>query len=97
MILSFWQLIALQVLLGSILAFGFAWFVKKQSHAYLLGLSASLMMVLLPACTPMLQTNSVAANKAAEEFFWVLFPSLVVCLVSAIIAIGFARMIRWKD
>ena len=95
--LSFWQLFAVKLVLASIVAFGFAWFIRSQSNAYLLGLFSALLVVFIPSCSPMFQSEPVAANEAATGFFWTLAPQIVSWLVTAVIAIAFARMIRWKE
>lgn len=92
-----WQFLAIKLVLGSILAFGFAWFIRSNSVAYLLGLFSALLVVVIPSCAPIFQSNPIAANRAAEDFFWISLPLLLAWLVSAVIAIGFARIIRWKE
>jgi hypothetical protein len=95
--LPFWQLLAVKLVLGSILAFGFAWFIRSQSVAYLLGLFSGLLVVVIPSCAPIFQSSPIAANEAGEKFFWISLPLLLAWLVSTVIVIGFARMIRWKE
>lgn len=95
--ISVWQFFAVKIALGTSLAFGFAWFIRSQSAAYLFGLFGALLMVILPSCSPMLQSDPVAANSAAEDFFWTFIPLLITWLVSALISIRVARVIRWKE
>lgn len=97
MTLSFWQLFGVKVLLGAIVAFGLAWFTQSKSRASLRGLFGSLFVVITPGCAPMFQSDPIASNRAAEEFFWTLIPLLAAWLVSAAIAIALARISRWKE
>lgn len=97
MAFTFWQVFALKILLGSTLAFGVAWFRRGRASAYGLGLLGSLFVVLLPSCMPMFQSDPVAANRAAEEFFWTMFPLFGAWITGAVIAIGIARLVRWKE
>ena len=95
--LDFWHLFALKITLGFTLAFAIAWGVKDRSNAYRLGWQLSLLVVFVPSCMPMLQSNSVSANRAADEFFWTMIPLLGAWLVSVAIAIEVARIVRWKE
>jgi hypothetical protein len=86
-----------RLLIGSAVAFAFAWFTRKKESAYMRGFLGSLFVVLVPGCVPMYQSNPVSANRAAEEFFWTFIPLLVSWMFCAAVAIGFARIFRWKE
>jgi hypothetical protein len=94
--LTFWQLFGLKSGLGTAIAFGFGWWTRSSSHAYTRGMFGSFLVVFLPSCGLMHQSDPVQANRAAESFFWVMIPTLAAWLVSAVIALGFARIIKWK-
>ena len=97
MAFTFWQIFAAKIVFGSILAFCLAWFTRDKSSAYRRGWLVSLLVVLVPSCVPMFQSDPIAANRVAEEFFWTLVPLLGAWLVGVAIAIEVARIIRWKE
>lgn len=97
MALTFWQLFAAKIVLGSTLAFAIAWCTKDRSSAYRRGWQWSLLVVLVSGCVPLLQSTAVSANRAADEFFWTLVPLLGAWLVGVAIAVEVARIVRWKE
>lgn len=94
---TFWQMFGSKIVLGSIVAFGLAWCTRDKWNAYRRGLLASVLVLLVPSCVPMFQSDPIAANGAAEEFFWIMVPLLRHGLVGAVIAIWIARIVRWKE
>ena len=86
-----------KILIGSAVAFAFAWFTRNKETAYKRGFCGSLLVVLVPSCVPMFQSNPVSANRAAEEFFWTMVPLLITWMICAAVAIKFARIFRWKE
>ena len=97
MAFTFWQIFAAKIVIGSTLAFGLAWCTRDKSSAYRRGWLVSLLVVLVPGCVPMFQSDPVGANRAAEEFFWTIVPLVGAWLVGAAIAIEVARIVRWKE
>ena len=97
MAFSFWQIFGAKILFGSAIAFALAWCIRSKSSAYQYGLIGSLLVVLVPSCVPMYQSDPPAANRAAEEFFWIMVPLLGAWLVGAFIGMRFARVVRWKE
>lgn len=95
--LSFWQLFAAKIVLSFLVSFGFAWFIRRQSRAYMLGLLGGLLVMIVLSCAPIFKSDPIAGNRVAEEFALTFIPLLAAWLVSAAIAIGFARLIRWKE
>ena len=69
MALTFWQLFALKIIVATALAFCLAWRTKDAQRAYQRAVLGSLLVVFVPSCAPLFQSNPVYANQAAEEFF----------------------------
>lgn len=84
-------------MLASALTFAIAWYIKDRSNAYRLGWLSSTLVVFVPSCVPILQSDSVSANRAADELFWIMIPLLGGWLVGVAIAIEVARIVRWKE
>lgn len=97
MALVSWQIFAAKIVIGSTLAFALAWCTRDRSSAYRRGWQWSLLVVLVPSCVPLFQSDPVGANRAAEEFAWTMVPLLGAWLVGVAIAIEVARIVRWKE
>lgn len=95
--LTFWQIFGLQIGLGAAVAFAMGWRTHETRLAYKRGMMGSYLVVFLPGCVPMCQSDPIAANRAADSFFWTMLPALPAWLFSAVMALALSRMIKWKE
>ncbi len=92
--LTIWQILATATLISFFLAFVISICIRDELLAYKRGLLWSFLVLFVPSCVPMWQSDVVKANNAATEFFMLMIPVSFVWLIGSTCGVFISRLIK---